>query len=421
MSTQALSTLPSGSSPFTVAAWIKCDASTITSSKPSSVAVAWGSPEVSTSATFSAATLSVSSVERGPSVYWVSTLAGTGGSGSNDGTGTAASFQYIRSIVSTKSGMVQYALENTGNRIRKITNPGGIVTTIPVTGLQNCYGASLDTTEQYLWLTELSRSRILRLDLSTNTLETKAGWNYWSFIDNADGTNAGFTYPYDLTIGGDGNVYVADMYAQRIRKIAVSNNFRVTTFAGSGSSGFSDGIGQTARFRNPRGTCSDGTSLYVLDSSSHTVRKITISSQEVTTLAGMPGSWGYTDNFGTNARFYSPTSITYGNGFVYVGDINNGYRIRRVDVSTRQVTTFAGSGSYGNANGIATSASFNYFEDLSADEKGNVYVADGNNYLVRKISKVPGLPGGLPVCDSNWHHIALTYTGGASTAKTLTA
>jgi hypothetical protein len=249
LSTQALSTLPSGSSPFTVAAWIKCDASTITSSKPSSVAVAWGSPEVSTSATFSAATLSVSSVERGPSVYWVSTLAGTGGSGSNDGTGTAASFQYIRSIVSTKSGMVQYALENTGNRIRKITNPGGIVTTIPVTGLQNCYGASLDTTEQYLWLTELSRSRILRLDLSTNTLETKAGWNYWSFIDNADGTNAGFTYPYDLTIGGDGNVYVADMYAQRIRKIAVSNNFRVTTFAGSGSSGFSDGIGQTARFR----------------------------------------------------------------------------------------------------------------------------------------------------------------------------
>jgi sugar lactone lactonase YvrE len=421
LSTQALSTLPSGSSPFTVAAWIKCDASTITSSKPSSVAVAWGSPEVSTSATFSAATLSVSSVERGPSVYWVSTLAGTGGSGSNDGTGTAASFQYIRSIVSTKSGMVQYALENTGNRIRKITNPGGIVTTIPVTGLQNCYGASLDTTEQYLWLTELSRSRILRLDLSTNTLETKAGWNYWSFIDNADGTNAGFTYPYDLTIGGDGNVYVADMYAQRIRKIAVSNNFRVTTFAGSGSSGFSDGIGQTARFRNPRGICSDGTSLYVLDSSSHTVRKITISSQEVTTLAGMPGSWGYTDNFGTNARFYSPTSITYGNGFVYVGDINNGYRIRRVDVSTRQVTTFAGSGSYGNANGIATSASFNYFEDLSADEKGNVYVADGNNYLVRKISKVPGLPGGLPVCDSNWHHIALTYTGGASTAKTLTA
>jgi len=95
---------------------------------------------------------------------------------------------------------------------------------------------------------------------------------------------------------------------------------------------------------------------------------------EVTTLAGS-GSQGSADGTGTAASFYNPSGVAVdGSGNVYVADRNN-HKIRKI-TSAGVVTTFAGSGSQGSANGTGTAASFNYPTGVAVDGSGNVYVAD---------------------------------------------
>jgi len=136
----------------------------------------------------------------------------------------------------------------------------------------------------------------------------------------------------------------------------------VTTVAGTGSTGSANGTGTSASFYNPAGITRDGTNLYVADHNNHLIRKIVISTGAVTTVAGT-GSQGSADGTGTSASFYRPTGITTDGTNLYVADYDN-HLIRKIVISTGAVTTLAGTGSSGSANGTGTSASFNYHKRL---------------------------------------------------------
>lgn len=262
----------------------------------------------------------------------VSTLAGAGSVGSTNGTGSAAKFQFPMGVAVDPHGNV-FVADTRNYRIRKIDS-GGVVTTLAGTGS----------------------------------------------IGNADGASATFRFPEALAVDTAGNVYVADGGSHQIRKIA-PNGF-VTTLAGSGSSGSLDGVGTSAGFSSPKGVAVDSAgNVYVADSANHKIRKISPAGQ-VTTLAGS-GLLGSTDGAGISAEFRSPTAVAVApNGNVYVGDGSN-YRIRKI-LPGGMVSTLAGSIS-GNTDGPGDTAKFVSHIGLAVGPDGNLSVADHDSCRIRRV------------------------------------
>jgi hypothetical protein len=148
--------------------------------------------------------------------------------------------------------------------------------------------------------------------------------------------------------------------------------------------GFADGTGAAARFNNPSAIATDGTYLYVVDSGNNCIRKVTIATGTVTTLAGSPTAWGATDGVGSDARFYLPSGITTDGANLYVTDLKNN-TIRKIVIASGAVSTIAGSaGLSGSVDGIGANARFNGPAGITTDGK-LLYVADGGNMSVRTI------------------------------------
>ncbi len=222
--------------------------------------------------------------------------------------------------------------------------------------------------------------RKITTDGQVITLAGKAGVK--GDIDGP-GNVARFNEPWGLCVDQYGNVFVADTRNNKIRKITPSGN--VSTFAGSGNFGSSDGVGVLASFGNPTGIdVDDQGNLYVADHLTHIIRKITPQGQ-VTTIAGFPYIPGDADGQGTGAQFWRPYGLTLDNeGNIIVADEWN-HKIRKV-TPDGIVTTLAGTGEVGHVNGTANQAQFNYPWDVTVDAAGNIYVGDGYNYVVRKIT-----------------------------------
>ncbi len=194
---------------------------------------------------------------------------------------------------------------------------------------------------------------------------------------DAIGTAARFNLPEDITSDGK-NLYVLESGNNRIRKIVISTG-DVSTLAGS-TNGFADGTGTAALFNFPKGITTDGTNLYVADTANNRIRKVVISSGVVTTLAG--NTSGNTDGTGTAALFNSPRGITTDGTNLYVSDYSN-HRIRKVVISSGVVTTLAGNTS-GNTDGTGTAALFSNPWGITTDGT-NLYVADFGNHRIRKV------------------------------------
>ena len=184
---------------------------------------------------------------------------------------------------------------------------------------------------------------------------------------NADGTGtaAQFNYASGIAIDSTGNLYVADYSNHRIRKITPSGV--VSTFAGS-SQGYADGNGTAAQFNSPYGIAIDSSgNLYVADYYGRRIRKISTAGV-VSTFAGANG---YVDGAGTIARFSSPSGITQDYlGNLYVADRRN-HKIRKI-TPDGVVSSFAGS-SQGYADGTGTAAQFNSPYGIAIDSAGNLY------------------------------------------------
>lgn len=192
-----------------------------------------------------------------------------------------------------------------------------------------------------------------------------------------------FADPFGVAVGPDGSVYVADAgESNRIRKVTPEGS--VTTLAG-GREGFADGAGANASFNTPSALALDAAgNLYVADTGNNRVRKVTPEGL-VTTLAG-DGEPGYVDGPAAQARFDSPVGVAADkDGNVYVADTYND----RVRVITKDgvVKTLAGNGGLGNADGASVSASFDTPCGVVVNDAGEVYVADTGNDRLRKITK----------------------------------
>jgi sugar lactone lactonase YvrE len=209
-------------------------------------------------------------------------------------------------------------------------------------------------------------------------VSTLAGSGIQGFADGT-GTAAQFYKTEGVALDSLGNVYLADSYNNRIRKVTPSGV--VTTFAGSGISGYADGTGTAAQFSYPQGVAVDSLgNVYVVDSIR--IRKVTPEGL-VSTLAGSTS--GYADGAGTVAKFNAPTGVAVDSLFnVYVVDSN---RIRKV-TPAGVVTTLAGTGIAGYADGAGTVAKFNAPIGVAVDSSGNVYVVDKWNHRIRKVTRV---------------------------------
>ena len=187
-----------------------------------------------------------------------------------------------------------------------------------------------------------------------------------------------------------GNLYVADYGNDTIRKVTSAGV--VTTLAGlAGYYGTNDGTNSTARFYFPKGIAVDSaTNLYVADTLNGTIRKMTPMGTNwlVTTWAGVVGKYGSADGTGTNAQFYFPWGITANTrGEIYVADVMNS-NIRKI-TSAGVVSTLAGStgGASGDsADGVGSYARFSNPNGVAVDSAGNVYVADTYNHTIRQIT-----------------------------------
>ena len=329
----------------------------------------------------------------------VTTLAGTVGTGgSQDGTGAAATFSSPAGIGVDSNGNI-YVADQTDDTIRKVTSTG-VVTTIAgtigaagftdgagsIARFNSPYGIAVDKNGN-VYIADTG-NRTVREMTPAGLVSTIAGTAKVAGTANGTGAAARFEAPVDLGVDSNGNVFVADQGSdQTIREITPAGV--VTTFAGNtGHAGFVNGTGTAAEFDAPFGVAVDSNgNVYVGDTGNDTIRKIT-SVGAVTTLAGTPGS-GYANGTGSAARFDQPTGTAVdGNGNVYVADEENDM-IRKITPGG-VVTTLAGSpGNGGSADGTGSAAQFYFPFGVAVDGAGNVFVTDTGNDTIRKIT-----PGG---------------------------
>jgi hypothetical protein len=216
---------------------------------------------------------------------------------------------------------------------------------------------------------------------STATVSTLAG-NVNAGLVNGTGTGASFYNPQGVCADGSGNIYVADTYNNVIRKISPLGV--TTTFAGNGTLGYLDGTSANAEFYAPAAIAIDASgNLYVADMGNNMIRKIT-SLGVVSTFAGR-GTAGYSDGTGTNAVFKSPIALTVdASGNVFVADKGNNM-IRQI-TPAGVTTTLAGTTIASQLDGTGTAAGFSAPSGVAVDSQGNVYVTDSGNFAIRKIA-----------------------------------
>ncbi len=329
----------------------------------------------------------------------ITTVAGNGtvGYSGDGGPATSAAIALPRKVIVDDASGAMYIIDGSNAVIRKVST-NGTITTIAGNGT---YGYSGDggpaTNAQLADLEGLAIDAAGNLYISDNfnsvgrirriatdgIITTVAGGGAGGLGDGGPATSAKLTHPTGLTIDATDNLFIADMYASRVRRVAPDGT--ITTVAGDGSYGYTGdgGLATDASLASPTGVAVDPAgNLYVIDVAVSVVRKVA-SDGGITTVAGS----NYSGDAGpaTDAALYSPSGVTVdGIGNTYIADTSNN-RIRKL-APNGTITTIAGNGAHGYAGdgGPATSAALSYPESVAIDQAGNLYIAAGSS--VRKVA-----------------------------------
>jgi sugar lactone lactonase YvrE len=253
-------------------------------------------------------------------------------------------------------------------------------------------GVSVDSPGN-LYIADDGNSRIRKVAASSGIISTVAGNGIYGFSgDGSAATSAELTIPAGVSVDSAGNLYIADRNNNRIRKVTASSGI-ISTVAGNGTYGFSGdgGAATSAELEYPRGVAIDSVgNLYIADSYNERIRKVSASGI-ITTVAGN-GTQGSSGDNGaaTSAELFYPSSVSIDSaGNLYIADASNN-RIRKVTVSTGIITTIAGSGTAGYVanqdSGVATSAELSNPLGMSFDSVGNLYITDSSNNRIRKVA-----------------------------------
>jgi len=322
--------------------------------------------------------------------------------GAADGAGSGATFN--RPIGIASDGTNLYVADAFNNKIRKVVISSatvssftGAASAVSAGGAQDGpavsatfnvpWGIASDGTNLYVG--DSFNNKIRQIVISTGVVSSFTGvTNTGSNPGTADGASATATFNFPTFIGTDGtNVYVADTSNATIRRISSG---MVSTLAGTPLG--ADGTGTAAAFNNPDDITSDGANLYVADFSNNKIRKIVVATGVVTTLAGT-GTFGAADGAGSTATFNGPVGITTDGTNLYVTDLFN-YKIRKIVIATGMVSSLTGLASTASTAGVSdgpgSGAMFNAPGGITTDGT-NLYVVDANNYKIRKIVIASGL------------------------------
>ncbi len=224
------------------------------------------------------------------------------------------------------------------------------------------------------------------------------------FGDNGLAVNANLNLPVGVALDGAGNLYIADTDNNVIRKVTPTTGL-ITTIAGNGTAGYQgDGLlatDVTTELDAPQGIALDVSgNLYIADTNNNVIRKVTIATGVISTVVGsLPGTAGFGGDTlaATNAlvKLNAPSTVAFdSSGNLYIADTLNN-RIRVVNATTNVITTFAGNGTAGYVgDGLrSTNATveLNAPSGVAVDPAGNVYIADTQNYAIRKVNAVTGI------------------------------
>jgi mucin-19 len=287
------------------------------------------------------------------------------------------------------------------SRVRQV-NAAGIISTLAGDGglgfngdgpaflfaqIYNSADAAMDAAGN-LFVADTFNQRIRKVT-PAGVVSTIAGTNNTGFSgDGGPATSALLWFPTSVAVDGAGNVFIGDVFNERIRKI--TSNGIITTVAGNGVPGFSGDGGPAviAQISNPVGLATDTAgNLFIADSNNHRIRMVTPTGV-ITTVAGS-GDAGFSGDGGPagSAKLNHPTGVAIdSSGNIFIADSDNN-RIRRVDPAG-MISTFAGTGvaDFGGDDEPAITAQLNLPRDVVVDNAGNVFISDSNNARVRMVN-----------------------------------
>ncbi len=254
-----------------------------------------------------------------------------------------------------------------------------------------------------LYIADRNNERLRIFNIKTKVMSTLTGagtFNAFGGISNAyaeggpcNVTTTGaagcayFDRPMGLAINASGKtLYVADSDNNRIRSVNIATG-QTALLAGTGTKGLKNGPAKTARFNHPSSLLlsADGKLLYIVEAANNDVRVLNLTTKQVTTLVGT-GKPGYLDGKFSNARLNIPNFLALGpNNTLFLSEAGT-LRIRRLNLTTKQVTTLAGSGQSGNQNGLSGNASFSNPRGMVMLNSSTLLVADEKNDEIRAVS-----------------------------------
>ncbi len=327
----------------------------------------------------------------------ITTVAGTGTAGSSGDNGLAinAHLNAPYGLFVDSAGNL-YIADNGNNRIREVS--GGVITTVAGNGfggysgdngpainaeLNSPHGVTVDSSGN-LYIVDTGNHRIRMV--SNGVIGTVAGNGVPGFSgDNCSAVSAQLNVPCGVALDSSGNLFIADYYNNRVRKVV---NGVITTVAGRGAAGFSGdgGLATSALLNLPFVVAVDPTgNLYISDFGNNRIRKVSIGM--ITTVAGN-GTSGFSGDGGSaaSAQLHAPSGMAFDStGNLYVADYQNN-RVRVI--STGAINTAAGNGTAGFSgdSGPAGNAQLNQPSAVALSPVGDIYIADTGNNRIRKVS-----------------------------------